>query len=651
MTVVLCAQHEGLDNTAMPEGNDIAFWKILHDHYGSGVICDLFNEPEPGAVYSDAWLGWQGGGPGSDGVNYTGFETVVSELRQYGLPGTFWVEGIEHSGTLQGIAGEAGNFQLSDPLDNLVYAIHHPVGRAHPGQLGHPVRLPGRAGHPGGGRRVDELGHQERRVLAGRGPHGAGVPQLRQRAGRVRADRVGAAAQGAGRRPERVGADADPGQLHMRRVGQRAGRGPAHPGPVRGVGRAAAAGRYRARVTSAGVTDALVIGAGVAGLSTAICLAEAGRRVVIQAAEPPGRTTSAVAGAVWGPHLVEDSERVAEWCADTLGTLTGLAGQPGTGVRLADGVMAIRAADAGPDLLTELAAVGDGIQPCAAAGLPAGFAAGWRYTAPVVSMPVYLDYLLSRFRQAGGELRIGAVASLAEAAAGTAAPVLVNCAGTGAHDLVPDPAVIPYRGQVVVAENPGLTEFFIGQPDDDHELVYVFPHDGRVVLGGTEVAGDWSARARPGHGRPDPCATAPPWTPGWPARGSSSTGSGSARPGPRSGWRPRTRWPPTAAARGCWCTTTATAAPGSRCPGAAPARWPAWSPSWPSRRGPGSRGRAAGKLEAGKHGAQPVQLDPLGRVGRGVLRVEPPVQQPEQRLGGQLDRPVHLRAVHPVRQA
>ncbi len=250
------------------------------------------------------------------------------------------------------------------------------------------------------------------------------------------------------------------------------------------------------------MTDALVIGAGVARLTTAICLAEAGRRVVIQAAEPPGRTTSAVAGAVWGPHLVEDSDRVAEWCAGTLGTLTGLAGQPGTGVRLAAGVIAIRAADPAPDLPTELgaglAALGDGIQPCAAAGLPAGFAAGWRYTAPAVSMPVYLDYLLGRFRQASGELRIGTLASLAEAAAGTAAAVIVNCAGIGAHDLVPDPAVIPYRGQVVVAENPGLTEFFIGQPDEEHELVYVFPHDGRVVLGGTEVEGDWSAEPDPG---------------------------------------------------------------------------------------------------------------------------------------------------------
>ncbi|HTT50632.1 MAG TPA: FAD-dependent oxidoreductase [Streptosporangiaceae bacterium] len=246
------------------------------------------------------------------------------------------------------------------------------------------------------------------------------------------------------------------------------------------------------------MTDVLVIGAGVTGLTTAICLAEAGLQVQIMAAELPGRTTSAVAGAIWGPHLVEDSDRVTRWCADTLSVLTGLSG---AGVRLASGMMASRAAGRGPELPAELARVGGGIGPCPAADLPAGFAAGWRYTAPVVSMPVYLDYLLGRFGQAGGELRTGTVASLAGAAAGTAAPVIVNCTGTGAYSLVPDPAVTPYRGQVVVAENPGLTEFFIGQPDEEHELVYVFPHDGRVVLGGTEVAGDWSAEPDPGTAR------------------------------------------------------------------------------------------------------------------------------------------------------
>ena len=46
-------------------------------------------------------------------------------------------------------------------------------------------------------------------------------------------------------------------------------------------------------------------------------------------------------------------------------------------------------------------------------------------------------------------------------------------------------------------ENPGLTEFFIGLPDAAHEISYLFPHDGRVVLGGTEVSGDWSTEPDP----------------------------------------------------------------------------------------------------------------------------------------------------------
>jgi D-amino-acid oxidase len=73
----------------------------------------------------------------------------------------------------------------------------------------------------------------------------------------------------------------------------------------------------------------------------------------------------------------------------------------------------------------------------------------------------------------------------------------VNCTGAEARDFVPDPSVTAVRGQIVVAENPGLTEFFIGSPDETHELSYVFPHQDRVVLGGTEIAGDWSLDPRP----------------------------------------------------------------------------------------------------------------------------------------------------------
>ena len=49
----------------------------------------------------------------------------------------------------------------------------------------------------------------------------------------------------------------------------------------------------------------LVVGAGVSGLTTAICLAEAGRGVRVWTAEPPQRTTSVVAGALWGPSFQE----------------------------------------------------------------------------------------------------------------------------------------------------------------------------------------------------------------------------------------------------------------------------------------------------------------------------------------------------------
>jgi D-amino-acid oxidase len=239
--------------------------------------------------------------------------------------------------------------------------------------------------------------------------------------------------------------------------------------------------------------EVLVIGAGVAGLTTAVCLAESGLAVAVQASQSPRQTTSAVAGAIWGRHLVEDTDRVTRWCAETLEVLTALAADPGTGVRLVTGIDAARGAYACPDWAVPLR----DLRPCEPEALPAGFAAGWRYTAPVVSMPVYLDYLAIRLRQAGGEITTAPLPSLAQAVQQITAPVIVNCTGAGARDFVPDPSVTAIRGQVVVAENPGLTEFFIGAGDETHELSYVFPHRDRVVLGGTEVPGDWSLEPRP----------------------------------------------------------------------------------------------------------------------------------------------------------
>jgi D-amino-acid oxidase len=234
--------------------------------------------------------------------------------------------------------------------------------------------------------------------------------------------------------------------------------------------------------------DVLVVGAGVSGLTTAVCLAEAGLDVAIRADRPPEETTSSVAGAIWGPHLCEQSERVTRWSRETLAVLTGLAGDPASGVHLASGVEATRTAGEFPHWGHALG----NLSPADPARLPGGFVAGWRYTAPAAFMPVYLQYLLARFHRAGGQVDTGAVTSLADVARGTAARAIVNCAGAWARDLVPDPTVSPVRGQVVVAANPGITEFFIAPSDGTAELIYLFPHGDVILLGGTEQPGNWS---------------------------------------------------------------------------------------------------------------------------------------------------------------
>jgi D-amino-acid oxidase len=242
--------------------------------------------------------------------------------------------------------------------------------------------------------------------------------------------------------------------------------------------------------------DVLVVGAGVTGLTTGICLAEAGLRVLIRAERPPPGTTSAVAGAIWGPHLVEAGGRVHRWGSETLAELRRLAADPATGVRIGTGIQAARSED-GLDALPAALAGRDGARACGPGELPPGFAAGWRYSAPLARMPVYLDYLAARFARAGGELTAGTVRSLAGAASDAGAPVVINCAGVGARELAGDPSLTPVRGQVVVAANPGLSEFFIGLADESAELTYVFPHGDVVLLGGTTAAGDWSLEPDP----------------------------------------------------------------------------------------------------------------------------------------------------------
>jgi D-amino-acid oxidase len=233
----------------------------------------------------------------------------------------------------------------------------------------------------------------------------------------------------------------------------------------------------------------VVVGAGVIGLTTAVQIAEAGHRVDVVAAEAPLATTSAVAGALWGPWLVEPRDRVLPWAAYTLKVLNELADLPNSGVRVATGIEIARRSCDPPDwagLLPDRS-------PCTSKELPPGYVHGVRYSAPLVEMPVYLDYLLSRLHAAGGTLTIDQLLSL-DASSEDPRAIVVNCSGIGARRLVSDLTLYPIRGYHVVVTNPGLTEFVEADTEDPVDLLAIYPHRDHVVLGGTAEPEIWDRR-------------------------------------------------------------------------------------------------------------------------------------------------------------
>ncbi|MEV0249551.1 FAD-dependent oxidoreductase [Nocardia sp. NPDC050712] len=238
--------------------------------------------------------------------------------------------------------------------------------------------------------------------------------------------------------------------------------------------------------------DVVVLGGGVAGLTTAIVLAERGARVRIWAKELAAWTTSAVAGALIWPYHIEPAELVAVWAVRSLREYRELAGDPASGVRLVTGVQAETPLDFMPVWTDAL----DGVREATAAELPVGCGQGLRATVPLLDMRVHLEYLARRLAAAGGMIEERAVAGFGAAA--RVAPVVVNCTGLGARTLVPDTSVRPVRGQLVIVENPGLTEWFAHA---GAELTYLLPRPGYVILGGTSQPGSWDLTPNPATAR------------------------------------------------------------------------------------------------------------------------------------------------------
>jgi len=240
-------------------------------------------------------------------------------------------------------------------------------------------------------------------------------------------------------------------------------------------------------------SDVVVVGAGVIGLTTAICAAEAGLAVQVWTADPPSRTTSVVAGALLGPAIGPPDDPLTRWTVASDAVFRRLADDPATGVRVGRGRLVSNEGNEAPPWATSLPGYAPTTPP-----ETAGFRFGFWVDIPVADMRMYLDYLTRRLAAAGGHLVERPVAALRDGL--DAAPTVVNCTGVAARELAGDPQVQAIKGQHVIVANPGVDTFFYEGNLGADAWTGFFPHGDRVVLGGIARPGDWSME-------PDPAAT------------------------------------------------------------------------------------------------------------------------------------------------
>ncbi|HTJ44246.1 MAG TPA: FAD-dependent oxidoreductase [Kofleriaceae bacterium] len=232
-----------------------------------------------------------------------------------------------------------------------------------------------------------------------------------------------------------------------------------------------------------------VVGAGVAGLTTAIELEARGHDVTVVAEKRGDDITSSVAGAVWFPYRAGESPRVLEWAHRTRARLEKLAHDP----------------DAGIDLLT-FYECDESEQPPWWAGdvavervrAPvAGAPPAWRFRAPRAIPAMHLPWLEAHLRKPIERHKIDALDPID-------ADVIVVCAGLGARTLARDQGVHGLLGQVIIVE-PGTIPLDVSFTDErgPAPIFYSIPRRDAVLLGGLSVPFEGDTPPAP-----DPAVTA-----------------------------------------------------------------------------------------------------------------------------------------------
>ncbi len=268
----------------------------------------------------------------------------------------------------------------------------------------------------------------------------------------------------------------------------------------------------------------LVVGAGVSGLTTALCLARRGFHVTVVADQVSPDITSNVAGALWewppavcGRHhdevLLAPSKA---WSLTSYERFRELADAPAaTGVFLRPANFYFRQpVNTNPAELRKMKELADhvlgfvhsmeliktnGVNP------DAGVVDAYRFLAPMVDTDRYLSWLHRQITLAGcpllprrisGDLR----AQEQQLRQEFAADLIVNCTGLGAYELAGDKDLCPHRGAVIRVDNTGAAmpriraaHCVANDSSTDHQdMIFVVPRgNDRLLLGGLVEPDEW----------------------------------------------------------------------------------------------------------------------------------------------------------------
>ncbi|MEH2303636.1 MAG: FAD-dependent oxidoreductase [Nostoc sp.] len=269
----------------------------------------------------------------------------------------------------------------------------------------------------------------------------------------------------------------------------------------------------------------LVIGAGVSGLTTAICLREVGFRVVIVADRFAPDLTSIVAGALWewppavcGSHGAPRSlERSKNWCMTTYNKFKKIHAEFGskeTGLYLKDAYFYFK--DVLENRPTELRKMNelkdkvDGferglqiVKETIDLSFKGGIKDAYKHMAPTTNTDVYMKWLLQQVKDIGCEIiqekiNVNVVQNEQELLRRFNAKAIVNCAGLGSIATTGDTSMYPLRGALVRVKNLGgvVTDAHCISHEEsslnEQDIVYIVPRgDDLVVLGGLTQQDQW----------------------------------------------------------------------------------------------------------------------------------------------------------------